>query len=410
MWSAEAVAVLLALVQSVAVARLLGVSDYGRSALVLALPALVFQVLDPQTEEAVVRYATTAGPESPVSPREVLRLALRLDLGLAVASSLISCGVVIVRPTILGLSEADLRLVAGGCVIAAATAPTASYRGVLTAVGDFRSISLVGLAVAGLKCLAAIGGAATSGVGGFVMGLAAAALAEPLLNMIAVRRHLSSLGPRTGRWRLDLAGERSNVLRFIAITNLTTLSSAFVKNLDVLILGARSTDSEVGLYRLARSAVAPAGAVLRPLQTTAYRTYASLSSTDAGELRAQLRTDLLRVGPILGAVGIAGAGILPWIIPGLVGSAYDEAVPAALVLSLGAVFGIATFSLRPAALVLQLERKLLYVSVSMTVLTSIGYLVLAESGGAVGIAASRTAFAAILGPLLVALSVRRRVR
>lgn len=413
LWGAEGAVLALALLRSLLVARILGVTEFGVAALATAFPSLVFMMLDPQSEEAVVRYSVSARQQGRGgSAVDVLRLAYRLDVLLALIGFVaVALALVLGVDERFGVPEDASHLVMGAAVGSALTAPAATARAWLVGARRSSDIALGGIAGGSLRFIGAVAGSALAGLDGFIAGTVAGASCELVVLRRLERRSVRSEFGRSRRpLKLDLDGRGREILRFMVLTDLTTLSSVMVKHLDLLVLGSFAGPAVAGQYRLARSVSSPAAAVLRPLQAVAYPRLVGLAASGgARELRREIRLYVVRLSLPLAVLGGLAVSAIPLALPLLAGAEYAAAGTPAVILGIGSVAGIAAFWVRPAALALGREGSLLVIGFCMTLLTVGSYFVLAEPFGAAGVAAARALFAVVVGSAIAAVVVRRAI-
>lgn len=412
LWGAEGLLLSVALVQSVVVARLLGVADFGVAALVLAVPMMVFVFLDPQSEETVIRFMTDARSRGKTAVAwSVVRLAYRVDVVLAVAGMAVVAVIAVVGVAAVGVPDEHRLLLLISGIGAAVQAPTSTARAALTSVERFNVIARATSVGAVVQAACSISGAMVGELAGFIAGSSLGAVIGAgifLLSAVIVRQELGIDGP-SGSLQLD--GQTRQIIRFMMLTEMTTLSSSLVKHVDVLILGGVAGPQSAGIYRLARSVSTPVGAVLRPLQLVAYPQLEKLAARrDAVGIRREIRRYLVTLSIPLSVVGGAAVAVVPVVLPMLAGDEYADAVEPAVVLAAGSLVTVAAFWMRPAALALRREAAMLAIALSMTVITVVGYFMVASQFGAVGVAVVRATVAALLGNMIAGLVVLRALR
>lgn len=390
LWGAEGVSLLASIVQAVVSARILGVADYGRAAVLLAIPALIFSLLNPQSEEAVTQFLVRFRARGEVGKAHgSVRLAYRLDALLAVAGW---CATVAVQPVasrLLDDVELGVGLLLVAAVAVAADAWAATSRSVLAATGRFTDLARWTAFLAVIRAVLVIGGAFVGGLSGFIVGGAVAQLVQStLLHGLAVRALDTVLGPRPAV--VSLGADRRDFLRFLVYSDLTTVATVLVKQADILILSAARPPSDVGAYRLASTVVSSLARVQTPLNTVVLPRLAELANRDGRiALRAYTRILTRRVSVPLACLGVAGFPVLAYGLPALVGEEFGSAVAPALWLYGGALLSVVLFWVRPALLALRCERGLFVLSLVSGGATVGGMLAVAATLGSAGVAAVR---------------------
>ncbi|MGH9152622.1 MAG: lipopolysaccharide biosynthesis protein, partial [Acidimicrobiales bacterium] len=352
LWGAEGLGLLTTVVQTTFVARALGPQSYGVAALIIAVPSFLFSFLDPQSESAVVRYLARFEREEDSSrAAAVVKTAYLVDLGLAAAGSAVALVLAGWAARHLVDDPSTWWLVAVAAAGLSAAGPAATSRAVLSTFGRFSRISSLSAVSSVVRNGAMIALVALDlGVHGLVFGAVLGQLFESAVLYVAARRELRE---QTGRsWRTssarDLRPHTGEVLRFMGYTELTTLSTAFIKHGDVLLLGQARGPAEVGLYRLASSLAAVAGRIVVPLQAVVYPDVARIAAEgdDAG-LRRLVRRHFFTVGLPLALLGAAALPLIGPLLRLAAGSAYEAAVPVCQVLLAGTLLALATYWLRP---------------------------------------------------------------
>lgn len=412
LWGGEGILLLVSVAQSIVVARVLGVNDFGVAALIMAVPMMVFVFLDPQSEEAVIRFMAQARSDGePPYAWDVVRLAYRIDLLLALIGVAVVGVISQVGVAAVGVPDDHGPLLLVSALGAAAHAPSTTARAALTSVERFGVIAGATSSGAVVQAICSVAGTVLGGLTGFVVGssLGMALTSGIFLAAAAPVRHATGAERASGPLRMN--GRTREILRFMVVTELTTLSSSLVKHLDVLVLGAATGTQSVGIYRLARSVSTPVGAILRPLQLVTYPRMEALGSRgEPDAMKEEIRRYLLTVCLPLVVAGCIALGSVPVVLPLLAGAAYSASVAPAMVLGAGSVVAVAAFWVRPAALALRRETTMFAISLGMTVLTVAGYLLVAAPYGATGVATVRAVVAGLAGNAIATVVILRALR
>ena len=413
LWVAEGLVLGLALVQAAVVARELGPEDFGTAALVVASTSLIFTFLDPQSQEAVVKYLganqATGRTEQALA---VPRVAYGADLLLGLAGFLIVTGGShwVADHVIRSSGVVHLLIVYAGALTFAA--PSATSRAVLTTFRRFTSIAVLQGGAAVLRTtLAIVLVTAGRGVSGVVYASAISVVLESICAAVLAQRALrSTLG---GSWwqarRAALGQQFKEMVRFMLYTDLTSLVTVFVKEADLVVLGYVRGPTEAGYYRVARLVGAPLASIALPLQRVVYPRIAVMAGEgDESGMRRSARRYTLKVGIPIAAGVLAAIPLVPFAVPVVAGTEYRPAVDAAIVLLIGGALILPTFWVRPILLSGGHVRFLLKLSAVAAVLTFVGYFALGELMGDVGVALSRAGVAGVAGSLAAVLYFFRR--
>jgi polysaccharide transporter, PST family len=141
---------------------------------------------------------------------------------------------------------------------------------------------------------------------------------------------------RGGAGKLPILSRANFVKRSLPIALMGVLTTIYV-NLDIVILGFLVGESEVGLYVAASKILAVAVIVPNLLHSVFYPALAEVMDDDVA--RERMVENLIRVLAFFGgAVGVAGAVLVPVLLPLLFGAAYVDAEWALRLLMANSVF------------------------------------------------------------------------
>lgn len=411
LWSAEVVSVAALVVSGLVVARALGPETYGRFALLSAFGALVYGVFEPRVGEVVTKYFGTAVVQGRHrDARTILKGSLALDaVAVAVAVLLTTAA----QPWVQGIAPGtvlDLALAAGSVALAG---PVLTGRAALAVLDRYRTFARIQTAAGlGRAAGAAVAAVVTRDVTAVLAVLVVSTVAELVVDLLAVRRAVAiTAGRQPGESRTRLADFRRaapGVGRFLAYSEATTLLGSVTKSADTLIVGGIAGAEQAGLYRLARSLTAPVGNLVTPLQTVAYNRFVAVFlQGGAARMRLAARRATVTAVPLAVLLGLA-CFLVPTAVRLLAGDEFSGAGPVAVVLLLGAAVGLPLYWLRSAYLVLDRLRTWLWVSVVISVLSTVGFVLGAELGGALGVAAARALLVTLIANLVLLLLLKAR--
>jgi O-antigen/teichoic acid export membrane protein len=338
----------LALIQAVLVARWMGPSGYGVAVLVMALPDLIFGLVDFRAAQGTTRYVQEFRARS--APEKVAAMCLvgyLVDLGVAVATTLIA---LLAAPWL----AADALAASGGRALMLAYAGSFAFRAliptsicVMTVDRRFGTIARVEAASAAVRTAAVlILVLAGLGPAGVVAGNILYGVVRGLLMVSAARRSAQSLAGRglfSGRLA-DLAGDLGGIARFLAHNNMASIAAVALKRLDLVLIGAWFGPRTAGLYRVAKNVPSPWDLVGGPLQSVAFERFTGLAPRSEWAALRRLAGRLTAgVGAPGAAVTALGIAALPLAFRLLMGPEYAEAVPYAQLFLAGSLTGIVLF-------------------------------------------------------------------
>ncbi len=387
----NAVSTALGLVQGILVARWLGPELYGVAALVVSVPSVVYTIFDARSSEASVRYLSEFHAKGE-RERAVAICWLGYVIDLAVATVAFA-GIVVLAPwasrAVIRRPETTWLVVLYGAGFLPRALVGTSYA-VLASLGAFSTVAALGMAEALVRLVVVLGLILAGwGVAGVIWGNAVAmavtgvAYTVPALRLI--RRAWGAL-PWALTWG-TLSGRQREIARFLAYNDLYALLGVIPKQLDVVLLGYFRTPSEVGYYKLAKSAAAAVGSLVGPLQSVAYPKLAQLSGLgDCVALRVRTRQLALHVGMPLGLAVVAGSVLVPFALPVLVGDAYQPATLAAQFLLVGSAIWLGFFWLRPAYFAQSRLPEWVSISTVVVALSLVVYPVVVWQWGYLGLA------------------------
>jgi O-antigen/teichoic acid export membrane protein len=412
--SAKGMSLPMQVVQSVLVARLLGVSGFGTFGVIVAYVEMARRLTSFRMNDVVVKFVTDA-----IVARDKPRAAatMKAALGAEVCTSLVSFLLVwvtvpFVAKAFLGNEAANAFIAIYGasilidCMLEPATGLLQVFnRFRVQAIADVlgKVVSLVAVAIVFL------------GHGGMLAVIIAYlignSLSTGLVLVFAAREAAEQLG--RGWWRTPIAvlrGRGRELTGFALSTNLGGTLSLIVKDSELLWLGYFTTPAAAGLYKLAKSWITM---VVIPAAPLVKSFYPAIARTIAGrELTATKR--LLRKGTALAALWIVPVGacflaVSPWMVPRLYGPDYRPAITVFAILLLGMGISDIVFWVRPLLLSLGRADFALWITALHTVLKVVLVVSLVPAGGAIAMA-SITAGLFILGTLIGATFALYRLR
>jgi O-antigen/teichoic acid export membrane protein len=309
---------LYALAVSIAAARVLGPSDFGRQSFISFIAISVLMTLTSGMALALMRsVAEAVGAGRPRDAVALTAWAWRVQAITALAG-----GGALVAAALFGARPGAAWILAGVFVALGVFQSVANA--VLLGLQRFRSAATIGLVTGAAMVPVAIGVLAA---GGGIVGLFAveAAMAAVNLAWIAVlaRRALGSprdaapVGPEV----------RAATLRFAGWTTANALVSLVVwRRSEFVFLAHYSTDVQIGLYSIAFATVTAIAALPERLSEVLVSAFATLRGADAGErirtgFSRSLRLLLMATLPLTAGLAAVGPDLLRLVY----GDEYREA-------------------------------------------------------------------------------------
>lgn len=282
--------------------RTLGLADFGRFTLIVAIGQGISAVVGFQTWQFVVRYGThaeVAGDTAGVN--RIIGFAALLDLAAAFAGSLLALLAIMLLGPLLQVPR-DLYGAAVGFCFAILIAVRSTPIGVLRLDRRFRDAALADSVSPAVRALGAIAAAAAMpSVTGFLVAWGAAELATAAAYWwAALRKRRPALAPAGLR---QLAREEPSLWRFVFLTNLSSTLTLTAKQFTLIVVGAFGGPAAAGMFRVAAQL---AQAMVKATQTFARAAYSELvlAITQGCD-----RALLARLTLIAGAVAMAMVGV-----------------------------------------------------------------------------------------------------
>jgi O-antigen/teichoic acid export membrane protein len=389
--SAKGLSLPMQVVQSVLIARMLGVSGFGTFGVITAYVEMARRLTSFRMNEVVVKFVTDA-----LVARDKPRAAatIKAALGAEVCTSAVSFIIVwvtvpFVAEAFLGNSSANTFVLVYNasilidCMLEPATGLLQVFnRFRVQALADVigRAVALVAVAIVYLfhgEMLAVI-----------IAYLVGNSVSTGIILVYAMRETAEQLGPAWWRTPMSvLRGRRRELASFAVSTNVGGTLSLVVKDSELLWLGYFTTPAAAGLYKLAKSWI---GMVVIPAAPLVKSFYPAIAQTIAArELDNTKR--LLRKGTALSALWIVPAGgcflaVSPWMVPWLYGPDYRPAIAVFAILLLGIGSADILFWWRSVLLALGRPDVALGLTALQTVLKIVLVLTWVPTGGAIAMA------------------------
>jgi len=230
--------------------RTLGLVDYGRFALIVAVGQGISALVGFQTWQFIVRYGTQVlGSGDEAALERVIGLSAVLDFAGAAAGCLISLVAIVLLGPMLGLPH-DLYGATYGFCFAMLIAVRSTPTGVLRLDQRFRTAAFAESVLPSVRAAGALAAAVwLPTVAGFVWTWAAAEVLTSLVHWrVALRDRRLTLSPTDLK---RYARDEPSLWRFVLQTNLSSTLTMTSKHLTLIIVGAFGGPAAAGMFRVA---------------------------------------------------------------------------------------------------------------------------------------------------------------
>jgi O-antigen/teichoic acid export membrane protein len=335
------------LATTIVVARALGPAQYGLVILASSVAALIARFLDFTLEEGVVYHGSRAIADQDWSGLlRLLRIALILDLliGLMVAGTVVLASEALAGLLSLELPPSLLRIAT--LIPLAATADGATGSTLLLAGRpDLRgwALAIGALARLGAVLVAVLVGGVIAVLLAFAAGSAIGGMCQAFLAWRAGWRTWARRAQGRSRASVSVSASVLRLIRFGAVSSLSSSVSNAETLLIPVLIGVLVGPAAVGFLDVAMLPISIAALGTMPLRMSLLPEQARLWAEQKRDtLRQSIRT-YIRWTLALGAVGAAiGWLILPWLIPILYSSRFQDAISPARVMTIAAVATLVT--------------------------------------------------------------------
>ena len=399
------VGTLFGVVQGLLLARLLGLHDYGVLSVVLAYAALITQLFDSRSWDAVVNFVTEFRQRGETEKATAAVKALFLiDIGTGLASFVvISLSAAIVGTTFAKSPEAGRFLAIYAFAIPLA-APGGVSVGLMRVAGRNRGLALIDAISAAVQ----LGGVATVLLLGrdlrwLIVWLVLVAGAKAFVSAGVAMDAARKLG--LGHWRGArlrlLRNDWQRMRRFWLFTNGFALLKGLQQNGDTMLIGLWLGPTAVAVFRLARTLANAFSFPLVPLYQAAYPEFSRLWHSGAISTLRRFTARLTFYSSAVMAVGLAAFLLLAsWIVTLAAGASYAPATPLVRVMAVGVALNVIT-QYAHAALVAagQIRRAFLAFSLPLAA-QAITLVLLVRATGPLAGALALLVFAVTRGALL----------
>lgn len=282
--------------------RTLGLADFGRFALIVAIGQGIASIVGFQTWQFVVRYGTQAriADDAPGVDR-IIGFAAALDFAAAIVGTVFALGAIVLLGPLLALPRALYGAAFGFCfvmLIAIRSTPT----GILRLDQRFRDAALADSVLPSIRAAGAVLALfMLPTVAGFLWAWAVAELGTSAAYWwTALRGRRLALAPAGLR---QVMRDDPSLWRFVLLTNMSSTLTLTSKQFTLIVVGAFGGPAAAGVFRVAAQL---AQALAKATQTFSRAAYAELvGAFEKGSDRALL----IQLTAIAGLVAAAMVGV-----------------------------------------------------------------------------------------------------
>lgn len=394
--SLQGVNALVALAETVLLARYLSLDTFGALIVLISAVDFVFGLLDFRTGQAVIRFVPELGTQAKERVAGFLKMMLLIDVSIAMVGflgiALFGSGIAHVADLSDGFRDLMIVLALGGA-LKSLVRSAGSYLRVSGAFGAASTLSMISalVRIAIMTTILLPGPSLASIAFGIVASDSLFFVLMAVASFLEARRN--GQNPLAARLSDISREERKRIWSFLFSTNVESTVKTVSGKVDVLLLAVITTPAAVAIYKVATRI---AGTLLLFSDPLLMAIYPEMSKADAegrmDEMRRLLR-GITRWLAVAGGIGITvfalfGRELLEW----LAGVDYAAAHPAALIMTAGTSLAMIFFWARPLLLVRSRSRALVGV-ISVAASTQfLLFALFAPSLGAIGGAIGYGAF------------------
>ena len=330
--AAEAVALIVSVLQFPLVARLLGTEGYGKAMLIVGWVGLAGSLLGIQTRKTIVKYLSLyLSNDQNFEALAIVKLGLILNISLATAS----CAIMyIVAPTLSLwlLDSADgailFRVIILRDYFASTTGTTTS---VLRVLNRFRWLSVVNaLSSIATFLLVATVLLNSRGVIGYLTAVTAVSIIQSIILLIYSNYRLQ-LRCGANWWKTDLGilqNHQHEIRKMLFSMKLDGLRKVATEKADVVILGLFVNINSIGLYKMGKQLATYVSRLSNPIYSAIYPELANLYHERGSEYIPKFVGSITRWMIIAMAISITlFLSIAGTLVPLVFGKEYIAALP-----------------------------------------------------------------------------------
>lgn len=342
-------------IQSLIVARSLGVENFGILALIITYVSMLDQLVDFRIRETVIKYVSGFDSRG---EKTMAQATIKLCYSLDAITGIVAFALVITTSSLVAnylVHQPDVYLIINLYALSLLISTVNGTSSALLQVyNKFSWLSIQGISLAGSRLGIVI---AVLSVNPTVKGVVWAFILSELIggisiNLLALKvLRKEKFNDWKGAKISLLKGRLKEIRNFLLTTNLHTFLGTFTKNMDIMFLGYFRGPTETGYYKIAKSFAQLLTYIFDPICKAIYPELARIWSKGNKEdfLKLVKQTTMFLAG-ILFPICALLMVIIPRVISNFVGTDYLPAANAARILLIGLLFAGIFAWLRPAFL------------------------------------------------------------
>ena len=338
---AGAIIIVLAAVQGILTARMLGVALWGMLGVAMGFSRVISLLLSFRMQEFVVKWVTQLGGDGSARASTAFKLALAGDAGTAVLSFVVVELLAGWGASVFAKSPDYVWVFRFVALIIIFQAGQETLLGMMHVNRDFRLQGFVqtGVQVASVCAMAAVYVADGGLLGVVLVQVGAAALTSALMWTFGLRAAYAVLPRGWAHQKIVRFGELGReMMRFAILGNFRGTLHTIMSDGDLLILGFLRNPTEVGYYKLARALGQLADLLNGPLVSTSYPEFSEAAATGAwGDFRSVIRRGTKVAALWLIPVSLGLVVFAKPLIGKLYGPSFEPAAAALAILLVGIV-------------------------------------------------------------------------
>ena len=345
----------LAVIQSIVVARLLGVEKYGLLALITVYVTVVNQLFDCRISETVVKYVSEFLADED-RPRiwATIKFCYLVDLSTGIlAFALITLTAHLAAAYIIHKPEVGGLITLYALTLLFSTV-NGTCLGVLTVFRRFSWLSFYTVSAEFIRVvLVVLFLLIDYGIRGIIVSyIISSFMASGIVLYLAIKVIRSSVRQDRVQGKISLLKEKlGGMFKFILNTNLHESLNLFTRNIDVMILGYFRGSTEVGYYRLAKTFVSGFELISGPFYTAIYPQLSMMwSAHKIGEFKGFIKRVTGFMVILAAPIALAFFILVPYLIKYVVGTEFMHTADPARIMLFGIFIAMIFVWVRPAFL------------------------------------------------------------
>lgn len=296
--------------QVVLIVRVLGIQEYGRFAIIVALVTLVGGFFSLRVGYAATSFGADALTSNPSIAAGIFQLTFLIDLFTSLAGFALIAGIApLVGPSVTGGAEDGLLVLAALGLIA--SSPATTFMAVLRLLDRFKLIAICWAAIETLRLvLVLVSLLLFRNLVGVLVALLFGKLANGLMSAWMATRVFHRTAPGVRLWRFAIRriprDTKRQMLKMIMHTNFVGYGRLGQVQLPTLLLGSLVGATETGIYKLGLAAASLVGRVADPASAALLTRFSRLwANHDLVNIRRLIRqTSMLAIPTVTFALGV----------------------------------------------------------------------------------------------------------